>query len=559
MWRNTGNGAGAARSRFVLRWSSACIRRIPSDLYAFVIGLGERQPRLHEVATSSRNRDGLGRAAGRLLLPDGVAWRLTQQWLQMPKSGEYDAVVVGAGPNGLAAAIRIAQEGHRVLLVERNEEAGGAARSAELTLPGFVHDLGSAVHPLGIASPFLQSLPLARHGLRWIHPEVQIGHPLDDGGAALMYRSLGATADRLGSDGAAYRAFMAPLVEAWPSLRDALLRPMLAVPNHPIDLARFGIQALMPVNQLARLRLKSTEARALFAGIAAHSGLPFHAPLSSAVALVLGLLGHAAGWPLPQGGAGSLARSLARHLEELGGEIQTGREIRSMDELPDARVTLFDVTPRQFLAIAGTRVTGRYRRALETYRYGPASFKMDYALDGPVPWTDAETRRAATVHLGGTLSEIAHSESEVSAGRIPERPYVLLTQPTVCDPSRAPEGKHVVWAYCHIPPGADTDMSGRITAQIERFAPGFRDLVLSQRATFPSGLEAQDPNLVDGDIMGGSGDLWQMIARPVLSPWPYRTPLQGVYLCSASTPPGPGVHGMCGFHAAELALRDHFS
>lgn len=472
------------------------------------------------------------------------------------KGTMYDAVVVGAGPNGLTAAVRIATAGRRVLLIEGKDEIGGAARSAELTVPGFTHDLGSAVHPLGAGSPYLQTLPLDLHGLRWIEPEVQIGHPLDSGAAAILLRDIEATADRLGDDASRYRSLMEPLVASWPVLRKVLLRPVLAVPSHPVALARFGVQALIPATQLARLRFKTREAQALFAGIAAHSGLPFHAPMSSAVGLVLGLLGHAVGWPVPQGGASAVTKALASYLRALGGEIRTGQMVRSMDELPKARTYLFDVTPRQFLAIAGTRVAGRYRRALERYRYGPASFKMDYAVREPVPWSAQDIARAATVHLGGTLQQIAHSEAEVSAGRVPERPYVLLAQPSVCDPSRAPEGNHVVWAYCHVPTGSDIDMSGRITGQIERFAPGFRDTIIAQRSTFPSGLEAQDPNLVDGDIMGGSGDLWQTIARPILSPWPYRTPLTGVYLCSSSTPPGPGVHGMCGYHAAGLALRD---
>lgn len=450
-------------------------------------------------------------------------------------------------------------EGLSVIVLEGNAEPGGAARTSALTEPGFLHDVGSAVHPLGIASPFFEILDLERHGLRWILPAVQVGHPLDRGEAVLLLRDVDETARRLPGDGKAYRALMEPLVRAWPHIRSSVLKPVLAIPKHPADLTRFGLMAMTPANQLARLRLSSPDDRALFAGITAHSGLPFHAPLSSAVGLVLGLLGHKAGWPVPEGGAGSITDALVAQLKALGGELQTGHFVRTIDSLPDARVILFDVTPRQLVKIAGNRLSRRYRRALESYRYGPASFKVDYALDGPIPWTSHEVAGAATVHLGGTIAEIAHSEAEVAAGRIPERPYVLLTQPSVCDPSRAPVGKHVAWAYCHVPAGSDTDMSGRIAAQIERFAPGFRDLIVAQRSTYPSGLEEQNSNLVDGDIMGGSGDVRQMIARPVLSPWPYRTSLPGVYLCSSSTPPGPGVHGMCGYNAAELAIRDHFS
>lgn len=473
-------------------------------------------------------------------------------------SESYDVVVVGAGPNGLAAAVRVAMEGRSVLVLEANDEIGGAARTAEITVDGFHHDLGSAVHPMGAGSPFLESLPLGEHGLEWLFPDVQVGHPLDEGDGAILVRDVRETAERLGADRERYENVMQPLADAWPSLRRAILQPIVAVPRHPVDLARFGVQALLPANQFARMRYRSREARALFAGIAAHSGLPFHAPFSSAVGLVLQLVGHAVGWPVPRGGAGSVSNALGGYLTSLGGEIRTGVRVATMDELPRARAYLMDVTPRQLLQIAGSRLSAGYRRALERYRYGPASFKMDYAVSEAIPWASPSMGAAATVHLGGTLEQIAHSESEVSAGRVPERPYVLLAQPSVVDATRAPDGKQVVWAYCHVPTGADIDMSGRITAQIERFAPGFRDTIIEQRSTFPAGLEAQDANLVDGDIMGGSGDLWQTIARPILSPWPYRTSLDGLYLCSSSTPPGPGVHGMCGFHAAELALRDRF-
>jgi len=472
-------------------------------------------------------------------------------------SERYDAVVVGAGPNGLAAAIRMVQEGHSVLLLEAAEEVGGGARSAELTAPGFIHDLGSAVHPFAVGSPFLSTLPLADFGLEWVYPEIDVGHPMDDGRAAFLYRDLARTAEHL-PDGRKYRRLMEPLVEAWPNLAEDILRPMVHMPSHVGDLLRFGIHALMPAQMLAKARLQSEESRALFAGITAHSGLSFRVPLSSAVGLVLTTLGHAVGWPLPKGGAGNITRAMAAYFESLGGEIRTNNPVTDLSELPDSRVVLLNLTPAQVLAVCGDRLSGRYRRSLETYEYGPASFKMDFALSEPVPWRHPDMARAATVHLGGTLDEIAEAEGMVHDRRIPERPYVLLVQPTSCDPSRAPEGKHIVWAYCHVPLRSEFDMRERLVNQIERFAPGFRDTIIEASTFYPKHLETYNANLVGGDIMGGSGSFIQTVARPVLSPTPHRTPIDGVYLCSSSTPPGPGVHGMSGYNAAMLALRDHF-
>ncbi|MFW5973074.1 MAG: phytoene desaturase family protein [Bacteroidota bacterium] len=469
---------------------------------------------------------------------------------------KYDAVVVGAGPNGLSAAVRIAQEGRSVLLIEANEQVGGAARSAHMTLPGFLHDVGSAVHPLALGSPFLSSLPLGRHGLEWLHPGIQVGHPLDGGRASLLVRDIDETARRLGADASRYRRLMVPLVAAWPKLREDILTPMMTLPAHPGSLLRFGVAALLPASILAHVQFRTEETHALFAGIAAHSGLPFHAPFSSAVGVLLSLLGHAVGWPIPAGGAQAISNALAAHLAELGGEIRTSTRVQALSELPSARAVLLDITPRQLLRMAGGQLNVRYRRALERYRYGPASFKVDFALDGPIPWAARELTAAGTIHLGGSLREIAEAEAEVAAGRHPARPYVLLVQPSLFDPSRAPVGKHTAWAYCHVPLGSDVDMTASVVDQIERFAPGFRDRILALESTSPSQLEAMDANLVEGDIMGGSGDLWQTIARPILSPAPYRTPIDGVYLCSSSTPPGPGVHGMCGYNAAELALRE---
>ncbi len=473
----------------------------------------------------------------------------------MPEHTEYDAVVVGAGPNGLAAAITLAQAGRSVLLLEANATVGGGARSAALTLPGFVHDLGSAIHPMCLASPFLRALPLERYGLQWIHPEVPVAHPLDDGAAAL-YRSLEETAAALGADGAAYRRLMAPLLERWQALMDETLQPLLHLPRHPLLLARFGLQAIRPARSLAEARFAGEPARALFAGIAAHATLPLEQLASSAFGLVLGLLGHAVGWPMPRGGAQQVADALAAHLRTLGGEIVTEHPVRTLREVPPARAVLLDLTPRQFLGLAGDRLPPAYRRRLERFRYGWGVFKVDYALDGPIPWRSDACTRAGTVHLGGTLAEVAEAERAVGEGRHPERPFVLLAQHSLFDATRAPAGRHTVWAYCHVPQGSTFDMAGRIDGQIERFAPGFRDRILARHVTPPAALERLNANLVGGTINGGAMDLWQLLARPVVSPAPYRTPLPGVYLCSSSTPPGGGVHGMCGVLAARTALRD---
>jgi phytoene dehydrogenase-like protein len=478
--------------------------------------------------------------------------------IRMPLPGyEYDAVVVGAGPNGLSAAAHLVSEGYSVRVIEANEEVGGACRSAAVTEPGFIHDLGSAVHPFAVASPFLQRLPLDAFGLRWRHPEAAIAHPLDGGRCVLQFRDIDRTAERLGVDRDAYRELYQPFVESWDRLAESFLRPLIGVPKHPLLLAQFGLRALMPALRLSESRFESEEARALFGGIAAHSGLPMDALASSAIGLVLAMIGHTHGWPVPEGGSSAISDALAAYIRKNGGEIETGRRIARMSELPQARVVLFDVTPRQLVAIAGEKMPASYRRRLESYRYGPASFKLDYALDGPIPWINPDAGLAATVHLGGSMREIAASEAAVSNGKHPEQPYVLLTQPTVCDRTRAPAGKHVAWAYCHVPLGSDIDMTRAVEAQIERHAPGFRDCVLHRRVTFPAGLNRENANLVEGDIMGGSSDLWQLVARPVLSPTPYRTPIDRTYLCSSSTPPGPGVHGMCGYHAARIAAHDH--
>jgi phytoene dehydrogenase-like protein len=466
----------------------------------------------------------------------------------------HDAIVVGSGPNGLAAAIALARAGRSVVVLEGRETVGGGLRSEELTLPGFLHDTCSAIHPLGVASPFFRSVPLAAHGVEWVHPPAPLAHPLDDGTAVVLERSLEATAAGLGRDGEAWRRLFGPLVAAAEQLVEGTLAP-LRPPRHPVVMARFGLRALRSASGLARSSFAGERARALLAGCAAHSMLPLGAPATASFGLVLALLGHAVGWPLPRGGSQRLADALAAHLVSLGGEIETGRPVASLAELPPARVTMLDVTPRQLLALAGDRLYGRYRRALERYRYGPGVLKLDFALSGPVPWSAPECARAATLHLGGTLGEIEAAEAEVARGGHPGRPYVLVAQQSVFEPSRAPAGSHTLWAYTHVPNGSTVDVTGLVEAQLERFAPGFRDLVLARSVLGPAALEERNPNYVGGDINGGSAELRQLFARPLVHPVPYRTPLEGVYLCSASTPPGGGVHGMCGYHAARAALR----
>jgi phytoene dehydrogenase-like protein len=465
-----------------------------------------------------------------------------------------DAVVVGAGPNGLAAAIALARAGISVRVLEAADTVGGGARSGELTLPGFVHDVCSAIHPLGVASPFFRTLPLAEHGVEWIEPPAALAHPFDDGSTALLERSPEVVVRGLGEDEARWRRLFAPLVRAADPLLEDVLAPV-HVPAHPIALARFGVRAAPPATTLARLSFRGQKARGLFAGLAAHSMLRLDRPPSAAFGLMLGLLGHSVGWPFPRGGSQRLSDALASYLRALGGEIETGRRVESLAELGDTRAVLLDVTPRGLLALAGDRLPDRYRRGLERYRYGPGVFKLDWALDGPIPWRAEECARAATVHLGGTLAEIAASEAAPGQGEVVERPYVLLAQQSLFDPTRAPAGRHTAWAYCHVPNGSTVDMTERIEAQVERFAPGFRGRILARSALGPAEIERYNANYVGGDINAGAATLSQLFTRPVARVSPYTTPLRGVFLCSASTPPGGGVHGMCGFHAAQAALR----
>lgn len=466
-----------------------------------------------------------------------------------------DAIVVGAGPNGLAAAITLARSGRSVRLYEAADTVGGGTRSAELTLPGFVHDVCSTAHPLGIASPFFRGLDLARHGLEWAHPDAPLAHALEPGRSLVLERDLDATREALGRDGDAWARLFGPLVHDWERLLPALLRPVVRVPRHPVLMARFGVPALLPAMTVARLAFREPAARALLAGLSAHSMLSLRAPLSASFGLVLGLLAHAVGWPFARGGSGRIADALAAEATSLGVEIVTRHEVRSLAELPPARSVVLDLTPRQVVALAGDRLPARYRRQLERFRYGPGVFKVDWALSAPIPWRDPATLRAGTVHLGGTADDLAAAEATVTRGRHPTRPFVLLTQPTIADPSRAPAGKHVAWAYCHVPNGSPLDMTDAIEDQVERFAPGFRDVVLARSTRSAPAIEAYDANYVGGDINGGVQDWRQLLFRPVVRWNPYTTPVDGLYLCSSSTPPGGGVHGMSGFHAARSVLR----
>jgi phytoene dehydrogenase-like protein len=461
---------------------------------------------------------------------------------------------VGAGPNGLAAAIVLARAGRSVLVREASSTPGGGSRSDALTLPGFVHDTCSAIHPLGVSSPLFQRLPLDRHGLEWIHPPIPLAHPFDDGTAILLKRSTSATAAGLGRDGAAWQRLMDPLVRRWPQLATDVLAP-LRPPRHPLLLARFGMLAVLPCAVLTRLAFREAGARALFTGIAAHATLPLTDPPSAAFGMVLGLAAHAGGWPLPRGGAQRIADALVSYLRSLGGELEINARVDAVDELPAHRAALLDLTPRQVLRVAGDRLPDGYRKELEAFQYGLGSFKVDWALDGPIPWRSPDVAQAGTVHLGGTAEEIEEARKEEWKGRPAERPLVLLSQPTLFDPSRAPEGKHVAWGYCHLPNGSTFDMTERIEAQVERFAPGFRDRIIARHTMGPADLERRNPNLVGGDVGGGEATLRQLFFRPALRPVPYATPDPDIFICSASTPPGGGVHGMCGFHAARAALR----
>ena len=464
---------------------------------------------------------------------------------------QVDSVVIGSGPNGLAAAITLAEAGQSVLVVEAEPTIGGGMRSAELTLPGFVHDVCSAVVPLALASPFFRTLPLAQYGLAFIQPDAPLAHPLDDGTAVIVERSVEQTAAGLGRDGASYARLFGPLARDWAKLEPLLLGAM-KFPAHPLIAARFGLDALRSASSLAKSKFRDARARALFAGLAAHSILPLEDSPSAAFGLMLGILAHAVGWPIVRGGTQKLADSLAGHFRSLGGEIRTGTRVASIDELPPNTAVFFDVSPRALATIAGSRLTPGFRGSLERYRYAPGVCKVDWSLDAPIPWKALECARAGTVHVGGTLEEISASESDAWNGVESLAPFVLLAQPTLFDPTRAPQGKHIAWGYCHVPNGSTKDMSGAIEAQIERFAPGFRARILQRSVMLPAELQQHNANLVGGDVGGGAVTLSQLFTRPT---WRrYSTTDPHIYICSASTPPGGGVHGLCGHLAAKRVL-----
>jgi phytoene dehydrogenase-like protein len=465
-----------------------------------------------------------------------------------------DAAVVGAGPNGLAAAIVLARAGRSVVVHEACETPGGGMRTAELTLPGFRHDVCSTAHPLAVGSSFFRSVSLQRHGLDFVHPAAPMAHPFDDGDALLLHRSVDDTAAQMSThDARAYRGLFAPLAEH----ADQLLRDVagpVRLPLHPFVDARFGLSALRSGRGLAASTFDDDRPRAFFSGLAAHSIMPLHKPATASFGLVLGMLGHAVGWPFARGGSHAITEALIAELRSLGGDVVTSHEVTDVDDL-HARAALLDVTPRQVLRIAGDRLPPRYRRGLQRFRYGAGVFKLDWALDGPIPWRDPRCLQAGTVHIGGGFDDIVGAEAAVGRGEHPERPFVLLTQPTVCDPSRAPAGRHIGWAYCHVPNGSTVDMTERIEKQVERFAPGFRDRILARSVMTPADIERHDANHIGGDINGGVQDLRQLFTRPVVRINPYATPDRGIYICSSSTPPGGGVHGLCGMFAAETALR----
>jgi len=469
----------------------------------------------------------------------------------------FDAVIVGSGPNGLAAGVTLAAAGLRVHVIEGAATPGGGCRTEELTLAGFRHDVCSAAHPLALASPFFQRFGLAARGVRFAHPEVVLAHPLDGGRAAVVARSVTDTAARLGGDAAAYRRLMRPLADGGGALAEAILSSMRRPPRPSAALAAYGRNGLRSAAAVAR-RFATEEARGLFAGVAAHAMLPLDASPTAGVGLLLTSLAHTVGWPVVEGGSARLAEAMIEAIVTAGGQVETGNWVRSLADLPNAPATLLDVSPRSFVALAGGALPARYRDALARFRYGAGICKADFALSGPVPWRNEATRRAGTVHLGGGFEEIAAAEAAVARGEHPDSPYVLVVQAGVADPTRAPRGRHTLWTYCHVPAGSAVDMTARIEAQIERFAPGFRDLVLARRTRTAAEEEAQNPNYVGGDIACGMQTVRQVLARPAARWNPYRTPLRGVYLCSSATPPGPGVHGRCGELAALTALRDVF-
>jgi phytoene dehydrogenase-like protein len=470
----------------------------------------------------------------------------------------YDAIVVGSGPNGLSAAIVLAQAGLSVLVREANQTIGGGARSLPLTLPGFIHDIGSAVHPMAASSPFFRSLSLEKFGLEWIQPPTPLVHPLDNEPSIVLARDLAAMTATLTPDGAAYRRLIQPLVHQWEHLAPEILSPPLHLPSHPFTMARFGIPALLPALTLTNLCFRGERAKALFAGLACHAVVPLDKLATSAIGLVMAAAGHAVGWPIPRGGSQQITEALASCLRSLGGVIETDARVQSTDSLPPSRAILFDLSPSQVVRIAANRLPKAYADKLRRFRHGPGIFKIDWALSAPIPWIDPECTRTATLHLGGSAQQIAAGEAAAWNGKHTDAPFVLLAQQSLFDPSRAPLGKHTGWAYCHVPHGSTRDMTNVIEDQVERFAPGFRDSILARATMNTTQVEQSNENFIGGDIGGGANNLQQLLFRPTLSLDPYRTPADGLYLCSASTPPGGGVHGMCGYHAAISALKHTF-
>ncbi|NGP76288.1 NAD(P)/FAD-dependent oxidoreductase [Balneolaceae bacterium YR4-1] len=468
---------------------------------------------------------------------------------------KYDAVVIGSGPNGLAAAITMAREGLSVKVFEAADTVGGGTRTKELTLPGFKHDICSAIHPMAKTSPFLRSLPLEEYGLEWIYPEYPLAHPLDNEPAAVLYRSLSETVKSLGNDGRSYQKLFEPLVQNWNKLAPQLLGPLSLLPDTPLLMARFGLKALQSAESLAGSYFSTPRAQALFAGLAAHSILPLDKLSTSAIGLVLGAVGHVENWPYPKGGSQAITNTMADYFKDLGGEIETGRRINSLAELPTSKTILFNTTPAQLLDIAGDYVPSGYAGKLKKFKYGAGVFKIDLALSEPIPWKDEACRKAGTVHAGGTLEEIVNSEQCLENNSHPEKPYVLVAQQSLFDETRAPKGKHTCWAYCHVPSGSTKDMTEPILNQIERFAPGFRDLIIGQHTMNTQAMQNYNPNYIGGDINGGKQDITQLFTRPAGLFDPYHVPDTNMYLSSSSTPPGGGVHGMCGYHAAQSALK----
>ncbi len=471
---------------------------------------------------------------------------------------KYDAIIIGSGPNGLSAAITIAQNNLKVLVVEARETIGGGLRSAELTLPGYIHDICSAIHPMAVASPFLNSLPLEEYGLEWINPEICVAHPLENDDSVYLYRSMEETISNLGIDGKEYQNIFSAFNENFEGLLIDILGP-LKIPNNIISLSKFGLYAVLPAKFFAEYKFKNNRTRTLFLGLSGHSVLPLTKILTSAIGLVLGISAHNKGWPIPKGGSQMIASAMASYLISLGGEIKTNFFIKNLNELPLAKVYLFDTNPNQLANIAGKKLSTSYIKKLQKYRYGPGVFKVDWALNSPIPWKSKECLKAGTIHIASSYEEIINSEQMVWENKHPEKPFIIMAQQSLFDTSRSPNGKHTAWGYCHVPNGSIIDMTEKIENQIEKFAPGFKDCILSRHTLNTKAYNQYNPNMVGGDIIGGVQDLRQLYTRPVLRISPYSTPAENIYICSASTPPGGGVHGMCGYHAAKAALKKFFN